>query len=329
MLLWLDEQGNVTGGTNEIPASTWPQGWDFTPWNRLLMAPVQCDYIGDESEYTRAEYKLATGGPLGSTELNLWLIEGSAYNYSSPAAIRNNSGYDNQIPSENISIGHLGCLDENGQLWLLLPDNAQVLITPRVGSGNAVYFWFTSYKYPSHFEVFVRQPFPDYPKDAQGYGPGGPPIGYPVINIGSLDAGHAWWRLSCTAPTEGIYKQISTNCARWVNVEAGYGPLGSSSYDWWRMLLLEGFDKQAPGMVYGASSGATIHRTYSVGFKDKGIVDSANHVEKLSNNPGTWDTGYHSCVDETIITGKHSGVQLPRGDGTPEIFGLNLPPDSN
>jgi hypothetical protein len=143
-----------------------------------------------------------------------------------------------------------------------------------------------------------------------------------------MDAGHAWWKLTAEAPIEAVSMYASTNCARWLNVETGYGPV-ESSFDFWRLFLLQGIDKQGPGKVYGASTGATVHRSYIAGFIEKGVIEGAMHVDKLATNPGIWDTAYHSCVDETIITGKHSGVQLPRGEGTPEDFGFKLPPDSN
>lgn len=94
-------------------------------------------------------------------------------------------------------------------------------------------------------------------------------------------------------------------------------------------FLLQGLNKQGPGKVYGGSTGVTVHKTYVIGFQGKGAVDGVNHVENLSNIPGTWDTGYHNCVHEVVITGKTTGVQLPLSDTTPEGFGFNLPPDSN
>lgn len=221
-------------------------------------------------------------------------------------------------------------LDVDGKQWRIYKDDDTRDVTPKVKNTDYYTFSVGQQKYKSSFEVFVRQPYPNYPDDAAWYGPYGPPLGWPVYNIGASDAGHAWWKISTEAPIDIVNRYTTTNCSRWMNVEAGYGPLDdAAALDWWRLFLLQGIAKQGPGKVYGGSTGATVHRTYGVGFQGKGVIDGVNYVEGLSVGPGTWDSQYHNCVHETVITGKTTGVQLPLSDVSPEGFGFKLPPDSN
>lgn len=73
-----------------------------------------------------AEIKLATGGPLGSTRQNLWLITGSGSEDTT----------GNPIPYNQISIGNFGNLDTNGNLYVVLPDNDPDTITPHITGKN-------------------------------------------------------------------------------------------------------------------------------------------------------------------------------------------------
>ncbi len=94
-------------------------------------------------------------------------------------------------------------------------------------------------------------------------------------------------------------------------------------------FLLQGIVKVGPGKVYGANSGPTVHRTYGAGFLGKGVIDGVNYVESLRQHPGEWDSEYHNCVHETVLTGKATGIPLPLSGTSPERFGFNLPPDSD
>ena len=73
-----------------------------------------------------SEYRLATGGPLGSRQMNLWCISASATDADTGLP----------IPPEQISIGSFGNLDTNGNLWVMLPDNDPPVITPKAGKNN-------------------------------------------------------------------------------------------------------------------------------------------------------------------------------------------------
>ena len=72
------------------------------------------------------ELKLATGGPLGSTQQNMWMISASALDVAT----------GQPIPYDQISIGGFGNPDTSGNLVVMLPDNDPTDITPRVPGNN-------------------------------------------------------------------------------------------------------------------------------------------------------------------------------------------------
>ena len=77
------------------------------------------------------ELKLATGGPLGSTEKNFWTISATATVYADEA---DNVG--SPVPPEQICIGGFGHLDTNGSLVIVLPDNDPDVVTPSFSCGR-------------------------------------------------------------------------------------------------------------------------------------------------------------------------------------------------
>jgi len=138
-----------------FPATTWPQYAaevhdfyeNYQNWGQLMLQPVQSDYNAAFSDTTRAEYKLATGGPLGSSEQHLWSVNASATTYASPDAIRYNYGFDGWLDPEQITFGDLGRVGPDNYLWVVLPDNTAATITPRGDGADVTKFWFTTGKY--------------------------------------------------------------------------------------------------------------------------------------------------------------------------------------
>ena len=76
------------------------------------------------------EMKLATGGPAGSTQQNLWVISATATDATT----------GQPIPATQIQIGQLGNLDTNGNLYVVLPDNDPTVVTPMI-AGIMNYFF--------------------------------------------------------------------------------------------------------------------------------------------------------------------------------------------
>ena len=149
-ILWQDESA--------WPSNTWPQplpegtmeiyGEDG---NTNVIGPIglpeeHCDInkiIDGNGTVDRrtadTEMKLATGGPLGSTQQNLWCISATATDAETGLP----------IPPEQISIGDLGNLDADGNLWIMLPDNDPPVVTPMIaGIMNYIFSKPTATKYP-------------------------------------------------------------------------------------------------------------------------------------------------------------------------------------
>jgi hypothetical protein len=88
--------------------------------------------------------KLATGGAAGSTKMNLWVISATATAYSLPWAIGGAGGgwasalTGTPIASQNISLFGK-TLGNDGNLYVLLPDNATPDATPIVTGGGDFY----------------------------------------------------------------------------------------------------------------------------------------------------------------------------------------------
>lgn len=205
----------------------------------------------------------------------------------------------------------------DGNVWVVLPDNSEENITvsaPGVKHFNA---WATPQKYRSYFEVFVRQPWPDFPN--YSFPEGVPPLGYPAVN--GFDTGHAWWKLTTEAPVNILNRFTTAANARWINMELGYSPSNSTFISYFPPI------KQGGGYLEQNNGGdSTVHRTYATGFQGPGVIDGLGNCEALFENGGTWNSDTHNCVHETIKTGNMAGVPLPSTDPTPEGFGLNLPP---
>lgn len=94
-------------------------------------------------------------------------------------------------------------------------------------------------------------------------------------------------------------------------------------------LLVATAVKVGPGCLSTNNGSADVHRTYAIGFQSKGLIDGLGHTENVNQFPGVWDSLWHNCVHETVITGKTTDIQLPYkiNDSTPEEFGRHLPPD--
>ena len=151
------------GWTITWPASTWPQtpsngtytqyhtptgeqaqqwsvGWpgdrDRTGIIDTSKQDVDLSYSKPEygyqiKEFVQKSFSLATGGPLGSAQKNLWLITASATAYEDE-----DDEVGTEVPSTNIYVGTFGHLDTNGQLWLPLSDNDGEKLTVKVLAEN-------------------------------------------------------------------------------------------------------------------------------------------------------------------------------------------------
>jgi hypothetical protein len=159
------DSGMIHNLTNELyfwPPVAWPQWespgptwWEWyylggtwtvtTNATGISPAPTgeHCDVswpypylnFGTQRRTADAEYKLATGGPLGSTQQNLWVLSATARAYTNA---QDTVGI--AIPPNQIALGNFGNLDTNGNLYVVLPDNDPDVITPRVPGKDKISF---------------------------------------------------------------------------------------------------------------------------------------------------------------------------------------------
>jgi hypothetical protein len=124
--IWYDYEGSHT---NDDASLGLPQE------HRDTLTDYPVDHTGEtdpnptdptERQTADTEMRLATGGPLGSRQTNLWCISASATDAST----------GQMIDYTNISIGGLGNLDTNGNLWVELPDNDPPVVTPMADKNN-------------------------------------------------------------------------------------------------------------------------------------------------------------------------------------------------
>jgi hypothetical protein len=207
-------------------------------------------------------------------------------------------------------------------VWIVLPDNSEqdITVTAPASHYNAKA---SAQKFKSHFEVFVRQPWPNWPHDYWDpiYNP--QPFGYPYVNIATRDAGHAWWRLSCDVSCDIIGRFTPADCSKFLGGTGwGYGPTDAA-----RVIHRIPYEKEGPGSVYPGDGSQTVHKTYAIGFQGPGLIGALEHTDDLAQHPGIWNSSSHNCIHEVVNTGDDAGVALPP-DRYPEFFGFDLPPDN-
>jgi hypothetical protein len=148
----------------EWPATRWPQAFTNGAetqiyWNDFVSPPyvttntsiagapdlaqVHCDVNqtpcgGPNVRRTEdAEIMLATGGPLGSTQQNMWMISAGATDAATGLP----------IPYDELYVGGFGNPDTNGNLVIMLPDNDPAGITVRAPGHDNYSFGATARKY--------------------------------------------------------------------------------------------------------------------------------------------------------------------------------------
>lgn len=150
----------ATSFPQALPSGTgvevYPEIPEIPPYTYSCRPPVlaqeHCNFSVGKSPFMptnmqrTAETKmtLATGGAAGSTKMNLWVISATATSYALPWNIGGGSGgwssalTGTPIASKNISV--LGkTLGGDGNLYLLLPDNATPDATPVIKGGVDFY----------------------------------------------------------------------------------------------------------------------------------------------------------------------------------------------
>jgi hypothetical protein len=276
-------------------------------------------YVDDDTESIVTCMTLLTGGKGAVQRQNLF-----GFNVSAQAFISRYMPDGMWTPDWNVATVPNGMItllgstpDTNGNIYMVLPDNNNMDITPYTPFQRFTYTVDPT-EYKAYLNVFVRQPWPNYPND-YFIPPATPPLGYPVYQIGGLGAGHVWWQLSCDAPPAAMNQFTSTNNSQWLNQQVGYSPSNAV------FISHNPPVKQGPGFLDTDNGSANIERTYAIGFRGPGLIDGLCDTENLFMNPGTWNSESHNCVHETIKAGTSVGVDLPH-IFDPEFFGFDLPP---
>ena len=123
---WQTDQWDITTNSSDTGPAPAMEHCNSSYYQNFYVSP-NWTYTLDEQRTADAEMKLATGGPLGSTAMNLWVISASMTGYTN---LLDAQGYP--IPFDQIQIGSLGHLDTNGNFYVVLPDNDPASITPKV-----------------------------------------------------------------------------------------------------------------------------------------------------------------------------------------------------
>lgn len=342
-----DLLGNLTdiqtsSGTNSWEIGTWGLAEQSVNLNLSANTPGSFSTLDINAQTTMT---LGTGGAGMSHVRNLFEFycgasECTASPWASvagPGVFAFSDGYTyieyfntfvSNIPPQSIKIGTLGSLNANSSLFVTLPDNRSIDVTPSVAGANDYEFDISAQKFDSYFQVFVRQPYPQYPNDLSDYLVGeipSPPLGYPIYQPGGKEAGHVWWTLTNDAPSTILSQLMPDGDLQWLDRNIGYAPVTNYFVSYVPPI------KQGPGEI-DTNNGTEydVYRVYRIGFSGPGLIDGLGYIESISNAPGIWNSETNNCVHQTVNTANACGLHLtpaalPPDYWTPEFFGFSLP----
>lgn len=273
----------------------------------------------DLSVTAKTKVTLFTGGKAQVNRQNLFQISASASEIQRPP-LDYSTGYPwwhvsapTIDPTKLVVAGqHPG---SDGNLWLVLPENSVQDLTVQAPGKKHYDANSSAQKYKSHFEVFVDMPWPCQPH-----------LLY-IVENGSRDFGHVWWRLSTEAPGEAVNKFMPTNRSRFLNEQVGYGCYNRSvnfDYQFPDFLNSVWVDVTGPGVLYdpdGDPVTTSFPRNYDIGFNE--LINALGYTDELKNHPGMYSAEMNNCVIQTKVVGGIVGVSLPDSI-FPEEFGLKL-----
>lgn len=296
-----DSSGNIHtyGYTNIYPMSFGGFGY----WDSLKMSGSGiADGGAWQTTYSRTTstvWHLQTGGKATSKQRNLFGFNLSVeqYNYavgpySSEYTVYVPSGQ--VVPPANIQIGSYGALNTNGTKYLILPDNADVDVTPQVSGVDACGYWYyPPQKYRSYFDLYVQQANPGYSL-----------IFYSQTN----DVGHAFWRFRTDAPADAL-KYISSSLTGFLGQKWGFYPMNGLF--------------TVPGILQNDNSHPNnIQRTFCIGFPD--LLQGLIYTRGISNAPPVYCLSSFNCVGAARGAGFAADVFGLPWDESPQNFGVTL-----
>ncbi len=262
-----------------------------------------------EQRTAQAVIKLKTGGKSTSRLRNLigltayatqmyptdseWYASPWAGGYEYMQSIVLTSYAPTNVLPQNIALGSYGTLGTNGIKYLILPDNADVDVTPSVAGMD--YYSFNvgqPQKYHSYFEVFVNQPHPG------------------AVFYTLETAGHAFWQFKTDAPADAL-QYLDTSLTAFVNHSWGFYPNGA-----WCGL---------PGQLGNDDShGYSVKRVFYIGFPD--LISGLQFTRGVKTSPPEYCLAIdgYSCVGAAVDAGRNAGIWLPDWEWTPQNFGVEI-----
>jgi hypothetical protein len=229
--------------------------------------------------------------PLDYPDTALNFITGY-YAYANPSPV---------LP-QNISIGSYGAANANGIKYLILPDNADVDVTPYVAGMD--YYTFNldqPKKYHSYFDVFVDQPNPGTQITLSDY------------------TGHAFWQFKTDAPADAL-QYIATSLTSFLNTSWGFYPHGADCG-----LIGQLQNDSIGNGNHGAGHSYSVKRVFYIGFDD--LISGLQFARGISNAPPEYCYRSYSCVGATQDAGRNVGITLPSViilDLFPQNFGADI-----
>jgi hypothetical protein len=225
--------------------------------------------------------------------------------FDAPYAVRNSINGDyvyagsSPVLPQNIAIGSYGNLNTNGVKYIILPDNADVDVTPYVAGVD--YYTFNELpptKYHSYFEVFVEQASP----------------GYSILPYGPNYVGHAFWRFTTDAPNDAL-QHISPSLTNYLDHSYGFFPDTNNDI----------CNNSIPGQLKSDNDNGSynIHRKFYIGFFPD-LIGGLQFMRGISAAPPAYCVTGINCVALTVFAGNAAGIWALPADQSPQNFGVTL-----
>jgi hypothetical protein len=299
-------------GTDTFVGWSFPIVWAHCDINGSSFNSASYSYEYESWSVTRrrgvqAILKLQTGGKATSKLRNVFGLSGSAVQAfpSFPSVSEDNwpelwcLDYENDhtsgtnIPSQNITIGSYGNLNSSGVLYKILPDNADVVVTPSVANMDYYTFNVSATKYLSYFDLYVQQANPGFSLS---------------FSNPTNDVGHAFWRFRTDAPSDAL-QYISADLRGFLNTPWGFYPSGGLF--------------TVPGQLQNDSGhSANISRTFYIGFSD--LINGLEYTKGISNAPPVYVLTAFNCVGAARGAGFEADIFGLPWDESPQNFGVTL-----
>jgi hypothetical protein len=270
--------------------------------------PRETQWSGSGTHFIGIQMKMQTGGRATSKQRNLIGLSGTVqqmtppignYLYYCPEPFTADYTYDwlygdpgPMVQPQNINIG-ANTMNTNGTAYMILPDNANVDVTPYVaGLDDYTFNLGQPQKYHSYYDVFVQQANP----------------GYSLMPYGTEDVGHAFWRFRTDASGAAL-QFISASLTNMLGTCWGFYPSNGLF--------------TVPGQLENDSRhSANIARTFYIGFSD--LLNGLEFTKGISKAPPIYSLTGYNCVSAARNAGFAADVYGLPSDTSPQNFGVTL-----